>query len=73
MNTQSTRDEEPSHGILTFRCSDVDLKDCPWQTNGDTEDGVMRGVEAHLRDRHGLGFDDATRVLIRHAIRRQAA
>jgi predicted small metal-binding protein len=73
MNTQSTGDEEASHGKLTFRCSDVDLKDCQWQTNGDTEDGVMHRVETHLRETHGLGFDDATRVLIRRAIRRQAA
>jgi predicted small metal-binding protein len=73
MNTQSTGDEEASYGKLTFRCADVDLKDCQWQTNDDTEDGVMRRVETHLREGHGLGFDDATRILIRGAIRRRAA
>jgi predicted small metal-binding protein len=73
MNTQSTGDEQSSHGKFTFGCADVDLKDCRWQTGGDTEDEVVRRVETHLRERHDLGFDHATRVLIRRAIRRQAA
>jgi predicted small metal-binding protein len=73
MKAQSGGEEEECHGKLVFVCSDVDLKDCGWQTSGNTEEEVIHKVEAHLRETHGLGFDCATQVLIRRAIRRQAA
>jgi predicted small metal-binding protein len=72
MKAQSGGEEE-CHGKLVFVCSDVDLKDCGWQTSGDTEQEVIHEVEAHFWERHGLGFDFATQILIRRAIRRQAA
>jgi predicted small metal-binding protein len=71
--TQSTEDQQANHGKLTFRCSDLEVKDCKWQTSGNSEKEVMRLVEEHLHEGHGFAFDVATQILVRRAIRRQVA
>jgi len=73
MNTQSAENEEANHGRLTFRCLDLGIKECRWQMRGNIEDEILLEVENHLRERHDFGFDDATRTMVRRAIRRRAA
>jgi len=70
MNTQSWEDQEANHTRLTFRCLDLGIKDCRWQTSGDNENEILPNVATHFRECHDLGFDDATRVMVRRAIRR---
>ena len=59
----------------TFRCADAGNVDCRWETMADTEDEVMRHVEQHWRQEHGLGdWTAAMRNRVRDNIRhRQAA
>jgi predicted small metal-binding protein len=71
MNTPSAEDQEANHGRLTFRCLDLGIKDCRWQTCSNIEDEILLEVENHLRERHDFGF--ATRIMVRRAIRRRAA
>jgi len=73
MKTESSEDQEANQARLTLRCRDLGIKDCGWQTSGNIEDEVLREVEGHLRELHDFGFDDATRIMARRAIRRQAA
>jgi predicted small metal-binding protein len=73
MDIPFSEDQEANHWRLTFRCCDLQIKECKWQTSGNTEDEVTRGVEEHFRDKHGFAFDLATQSLVRRAIRRQAA
>ena len=73
MHIQLSEDQEANHRWLTFRCCDLEVKECKWQTNGNTEDDVMRRVEEHFHEKHGFAFDLATRIIVRQAIRKQAA
>ncbi len=62
-------------GKHTFRCADVGPAECPWETSGDNEDEVMRRVEQHAKNDHGMkDWSDAMRNKVRDNIhRRQAA
>jgi len=59
----------------TFRCADAGNADCRFETSGDTEDEVMRNVEQHWREGHGMAdWTQAMRNRVRDNIRhRQAA
>jgi len=56
MHIQLSEDQEANHRWLTFRCCDLEVKECKWQTNGNTEDEVMRRVEEHFHEKHGFAF-----------------
>jgi predicted small metal-binding protein len=58
---------------LTFRCGDLRIKECTWQTEGNTEHEVLSRIEEHFRENHNFAFDLAAQTLVRQAIRKQAA
>jgi predicted small metal-binding protein len=73
MNTRFPDDAKSTQGQLIFRCLDLGIKVCDWQTSGDSETDLLLEIEIHLRDTHDFGFDEVTRIMVRHAIRRLAA
>ena len=54
---------------LNFRCADMGHKECKWQTSGRSEDEILRKVEQHGREKHGIDMDDNMRGLARGVIR----
>jgi predicted small metal-binding protein len=68
----SERNTSQGNQKLNFRCADVGVK-CSWQTNGNSEEEVLRKVEQHGREAHNLNMDEGTRSKVRNAIRPQAA
>jgi len=61
-------------GNHTFRCADVGNADCRFETNGDTEDKVMRSVEEHWKRDHGLSdWTGPMRSRVRDNIRHRRA
>ncbi len=57
-----------------FRCADVGNTSCNWSVVAENEDEVMRRVEQHGKEAHGINdVDDKTREKIRGAIRDKAA
>ncbi len=38
----------------SFRCADVGLSECQWQTNGSTLEEIMQNVEEHGKNEHNL-------------------
>lgn len=57
-----------------FRCADVGNLSCNWSVVAENEDEVMRRVEQHGKEAHGISnVDDKTREKIRGAIRDKAA
>lgn len=59
----------------TFRCADAGNPDCHWETNGATEDEIVKRAEEHWRKEHGMAdWTEAARSKARDAIKhRQAA
>ena len=66
-------DDQREGPKLTFRCGDLRIKDCTWQTEGNTEHEVLSRIEEHFREKHSFAFDLAAQTLVRQAIRKQAA
>jgi predicted small metal-binding protein len=66
------QDQEANHAELTFRCCDLEVEECNWQTDGNTEDEVVRWVEEHFREKQDFAFDLATQIMVRQAIRKRA-
>jgi predicted small metal-binding protein len=57
----------------TFRCSDMGFNDCPWQTQGASQEEVMRSAEQHGREQHRISnMDEGTRNRLRNNIHRAA-
>lgn len=57
-----------------FNCADVGPTSCNWSVTGNNEDDIMRQVERHGREAHGMkDIDEDTRNKIRGAIRDRAA
>ena len=54
---------------LSFRCADMGHKECKWQTSGRSEDEVLRNVEQHGREKHGIQMNDDLRNKARGVIR----
>ena len=54
---------------LNARCSDISGEKCDWQSSGRNEDEVLRNLEQHGRQRHGVNLTieqrDKARGLIR--------
>ena len=58
----------------TYRCADAGNADCQWETSGGTEEEVMRRIEEHQRQEHGLpDWTEAMRSKVRDAIRHRRA
>jgi len=58
---------------FTFRCADMGKPDCTWQTQGSSQDEVLRNVEQHAREKHNLtNLDENTRNQVRNQIRQAA-
>ena len=58
----------------SFRCADVGNPDCKWETQGDSEDEVMKNVVEHQRNAHGLSdWTDALHDRVRGSIHRRNA
>lgn len=70
MFNQSSEDREASPRKVTFRCCDLAVKECDWQTSGNTEHEVLCRVESHFREKHNFSFDVATQAMVRQAIRK---
>ncbi len=49
--TTKTRSNEKHY---SFRCADVGLSDCQWQTNGSSLEEIMRNAEEHGKNEHNL-------------------
>jgi predicted small metal-binding protein len=73
MHAQSSPAFKPNCRKLTFRCCDLKIKDCNWQTEGNTEDEVLGRVAVHFREKHGFALDLATQTIVRQAICGQTA
>jgi predicted small metal-binding protein len=50
--TGTTHTSSEKH--YSFRCADVGLAECQWQTNGSTPEEIMRNAEEHGRSDHNL-------------------
>jgi predicted small metal-binding protein len=58
----------------TYRCADVGDPHCRWETSGDSEDEVMRRIEEHHRNDHGMAdWSRAMRNKVRDNIHRRNA
>ncbi|MBV9608738.1 MAG: DUF1059 domain-containing protein [Acidobacteria bacterium] len=69
-STPSARDSRE----LTFRCADVGRENCNWEVAAQSEDEMMRHVEQHGREQHGINsFDENARNKILNAVRRRSA
>jgi len=73
MNTRFPDDAKLTQEQLIFRCLDLGIKVCDWQISGDSEVDLLVEIATHLRDTHDFGFDEVTRIMVRHVIRRLAA
>ncbi len=79
MENKSRQDElrdNPNNrmGKKSFSCRDAGQTACNWSVVAENEGDVMRQVEQHARDAHGINnFDDNTRNRVRDAIRDRAA
>jgi predicted small metal-binding protein len=61
-------------GKMSFSCRDAGNTACNWSAVGDNESDVMRQVEQHARDAHGVtNFDDNSRKRVHDAMRNRAA
>lgn len=70
-DSMNTSQESTAH---MFRCADAGNSDCRWETQGDTEDEVMKTVVEHQRDAHGMtDWTDALRDRVRDSIHRREA
>jgi predicted small metal-binding protein len=68
-----TSGQAGSRENYTFRCSDMGFNDCPWQTQGASQEEVMRVAEQHGREQHRItSMDENTRNKLRDNIRRAA-
>jgi predicted small metal-binding protein len=68
------RDNPNNRQGKEFRCADVGVANCNWSVTGQSDDEIMRKVEAHGREAHGMTEIDAqTRDKIRGAINQKAA
>lgn len=73
MHAQFSESSKANHPKLGFRCGDLGIEECKWQTAGNTEDEVLSRVEEHFWEKHDFALDLATQTLVRQAIRKQAA
>lgn len=62
-----------SSGDYSFRCKDAGHAQCNWETRGRSEDEVLRNVEPHAREHHGISSFGEVRDKVRGLIRRVAA
>jgi predicted small metal-binding protein len=68
------RDNPNNRQGKSFRCADVGVTSCNWSVVGQSDDEIMKKVEAHGREAHGMtDIDDNTRNKIRGAIQNKAA
>lgn len=73
-NTESTETGETSAVERTFRCADAGNADCPWETSARSDDDLMKSIEQHGREAHGVdNFDASTKRKFQNAIRERAA
>jgi predicted small metal-binding protein len=73
MHAQFSEDQRANYPKLTFRCRDLRIEECTWQTTGHNESEVLSRVQKHFREEHGFTFDLAAQTLVRQAIRKEAA
>jgi predicted small metal-binding protein len=69
-----TESTEGGRSTRTFRCADVGNADCRWEVSGSTDDELMRRIDQHHREQHGLlemGQDLISRI--RNVIRERRA
>lgn len=72
MHAQFPEDQRTNYLKFTFRCRDLRIEECTWQTTGDNESEVLSRVEKHFREEHDFTLDLAAQTLVRQAIRKAA-
>ncbi|HZT74066.1 MAG TPA: DUF1059 domain-containing protein [Terriglobales bacterium] len=53
----------------SFRCADAGMPQCDFEARGKTEEEVMRQVEQHGREAHGLQLSDKQKEELKKRIR----
>ncbi|MGH9540466.1 MAG: DUF1059 domain-containing protein [Terriglobales bacterium] len=63
--------EKSTHasGEREFRCAEAGHPECDWRARGKNDEEVMRQVERHGREAHGLPMNDHQKQALRHHIR----
>lgn len=67
------RSHHTGHEKFSFRCADAGFQECTWQTQGSSQEEVLRSAEQHGREKHHLArIDEDTRNKVRSKIRHAA-
>lgn len=63
------RGKKPSQGSLHVRCADIGDPNCKWEARGSSDADIMKQVEQHGRDAHGIQhMDNSQRNRVHEAL-----